>query len=97
MDLDHSPAHRRRRQFGRSIAQVQGVRFTLADTATRLPPGDFPRGRAARPRPAVRQRGVDGEPVCFIGGVRAADAGPQIHGGIGFVEDALEEAPIGRF
>jgi alkylation response protein AidB-like acyl-CoA dehydrogenase len=25
--------------------------------------------------------------------VRAADAGPQIHGGIGFVE----EAPIGRF
>ena len=88
--VDDSVAYANERQtFGRPIGSNQGVAFRCADMQVALaarPPARVPRGVAARHRPAVQDRGGDGEAVRHRGGHRRhplGDAGVRrlrLHG-----------------
>ncbi len=81
---------RERHQFGQPIASFQGIRWKLADLATRIQAARLLTYRAAD----MRDRGLRTTRESSIAklfssevAVRAADECVQIHGGYGFVKD----------
>ena len=79
-----------RRQFGQPIAAFQGIRWKLADLATRIEAARLLTYRAA----AMRDQGLRTTRASAIAklhssevAVRAAEECVQIHGGYGFVKD----------
>ncbi len=81
---------RERRQFGQPIAAFQGIRWKLADLATRIDAARLLTYRAA----AMRDQGLRTTRASSIAklfssevAVRAAEECVQIHGGYGFVKD----------
>jgi alkylation response protein AidB-like acyl-CoA dehydrogenase len=80
----------RREQFGRPIAEFQGIRWKLADLATRIDAARLLTYRAA----ALKDEGTRTTRESSMAklyasevAVRAADECVQIHGGYGFVKD----------
>jgi alkylation response protein AidB-like acyl-CoA dehydrogenase len=80
----------RREQFGRPIADFQGIRWKLADLATRIDAARLLTYRAA----ALKDEGTRTTRESSMAklyasevAVRAADECVQIHGGYGFVKD----------
>jgi alkylation response protein AidB-like acyl-CoA dehydrogenase len=81
---------KQRRQFGRPIAEFQGIQFYLAEMATEIEAAWLLTRRAAEEKDA-------GRPITRIASmaklyasemcVRAADRALQIHGGYGFIKD----------
>lgn len=94
--LDLSLAHAKKRvTFGQPIAQHQAIQFKLADMATEVELARLMTYKAA----VLRDRGRPFAHVASMAklfaseaAVRAADAGVQIHGGYGY----LDEYPISR-
>jgi alkylation response protein AidB-like acyl-CoA dehydrogenase len=81
---------RERRQFGQPIAAFQGIRWKLANLATRIDAARLLTYRAA----AMRDQGLRTTRASSIAklfssevAVRAAEECVQIHGGYGFVKD----------
>lgn len=81
---------RERRQFGQPIAAFQGIRWKLANLATRIEAARLLTYRAA----AMRDQGLRTTRASSIAklfssevAVRAAEECVQIHGGYGFVKD----------
>lgn len=81
---------RERRQFGQPIASFQGIRWKLANLATRIEAARLLTYRAA----AMRDQGLRTTRASAIAklyssevAVRAAEECVQIHGGYGFVKD----------
>ena len=89
--LDAARDHARaRHQFGRPIAEFQGIRWKLADLATRIEAARLLTYRAAALKDAgVRTTRASSMAKLFSSevAVRAADECVQIHGGYGFVKD----------
>jgi alkylation response protein AidB-like acyl-CoA dehydrogenase len=89
--LDASiPYARERRQFGRAIGSFQGVAFMIADMATEIDAARLLVQRAAW----LKDQGKDytvaaAEAKLFASEVsqRATNAGIQVHGGYGYVEE----------
>ncbi|HVG97339.1 MAG TPA: acyl-CoA dehydrogenase family protein [Chloroflexota bacterium] len=84
--LDHA---RRRRQFGRAIAEFQAIQFKLADMATEIELARTLVLKAAwlkdRQRPYSREASM-AKVFASEAAKRAADQAVQIHGGAGFLE-----------
>ncbi len=84
--LDHA---RRRRQFGRAIAEFQAIQFKLADMATEIELARNLVLKAAwlkdRQRPYSREASM-AKVFASEAAKRAADQAAQIHGGAGFLE-----------
>ena len=84
--LDHA---RKRRQFGRAIAEFQAIQFKLADMATELELARTMVLKAAwlkdQGRPYSREASM-AKVFASEAAKRAADQAVQIHGGAGFLE-----------
>ncbi|WP_406010106.1 acyl-CoA dehydrogenase family protein [Streptomyces sp. NBC_00637] len=93
---------RRRRQFGRPIADFQGLRFLLADMATRIEAGRALYLAAARDRDAGRPFGRQAAMAklhCTDAAMRVTTDAVQVLGGYGYtadfpVERYLREAKV---
>lgn len=103
--LDHAVRHvKERRQFGRAVAEFQGVQFQLARAATDLEAARLLVYNAARLR-ECRQPFLREAAMCklFSSEVaeRVASLAVNLHGGYGFVKDApveklFRDAKIGQ-
>ncbi|MEK6651104.1 MAG: acyl-CoA dehydrogenase family protein [Bacteroidota bacterium] len=87
---------RERKQFGKALAEFQGIQFSLADMATELTAARWLTYRAA----AMKQRGEDinlsaaqAKYFASEAAQRIATAAVQIHGGYGFIK----EYPVEKF
>ena len=89
--LDASvPYARERRQFGRPIGSFQGVAFLIADMATEVDAARLMVYRAAWLKDQGRDFGLAAaEAKLFASEVsqRATNAGIQVHGGYGYIEE----------
>jgi alkylation response protein AidB-like acyl-CoA dehydrogenase len=90
--FDAALAHARsRRQFGRSIAEFQAIRWKLADMATEIQAARLLTYRAAWLRDRHEARTSTASSIAKLyaseAAVRAAEECVQIHGGYGFVKD----------
>ena len=89
--LDASvPYARERRQFGRQIGSFQGVAFLIADMATEVEAARLMVHRAAWLKDQGRDYGLAAaEAKLFASEVsqRATNAGIQVHGGYGYIEE----------
>ncbi|MFD5327256.1 acyl-CoA dehydrogenase family protein [Streptomyces sp. NPDC127092] len=95
--LDAAVAHaRERRQFGRPIADFQGLRFLLADMATQIEAGRALYLEAARlrdeGRPFARQAAM-AKLFCSDAAMRVTTDAVQVLGGYGYTADF----PVERF
>ena len=82
---------KQRRQFGKAIAEFQGIQWKLADMATRArcrAPADPARGGASK-MPARRTTRESAMAKLFASevAVRICDEAVQLHGGYGFIKD----------
>jgi alkylation response protein AidB-like acyl-CoA dehydrogenase len=93
--LDASvPYARERRQFGRPIGSFQGVAFLIADMATEVDAARLMVQRAAWLKDQGRDFGLAAaEAKLFASEVsqRATNAGIQVHGGYGYIEESKVE------
>ncbi|MFE4592696.1 acyl-CoA dehydrogenase family protein [Streptomyces laurentii] len=90
------PYARERRQFGRPIADFQGLRFLLADMATRIEAGRALYLEAARLRDEGRPFGKQAAMAklfCSDAAMRVATDAVQVLGGYGYTADF----PVERF
>jgi alkylation response protein AidB-like acyl-CoA dehydrogenase len=89
--LDYAVGYaRQRRQFGRPIADFQGVSFLLADLATQVEAGRALYLAAARRRDAgvaYRTQAAMAKLFCTDTAMRVATEAVQVLGGAGYVED----------
>jgi alkylation response protein AidB-like acyl-CoA dehydrogenase len=103
--LDHALAYaRERRQFGKPIAEFQGVQFQLAEMATEIEAARLLVYNAARLRDAGLPFVTEGAMCKFFASEmaeRVASRAVEIFGGVGFtkdypVEKLYRDAKIGR-
>jgi len=103
--LDHALAYaRERKQFGKPIAQFQGVQFQLAEMATEIEAARLLVYNAARLRDAGLPFVTEGAMCKFFASEmaeRVASRAVEIFGGVGFtrdypVEKLYRDAKIGR-
>ena len=89
--LDHAVGYvKERQQFGKPIAEFQGVQFQIARMASDVEiarAARLQRRAAARRRPAVPAGGGDVQAVLLGGGRAGRLAGVNLFGGNGFVKD----------
>jgi alkylation response protein AidB-like acyl-CoA dehydrogenase len=79
-----------RRQFGKAVAEFQGVQFTLAEMATEIQAARLLTHRAAEARTRgedVRILAAEAKLFASEAAQRAATAAVQLHGGYGFTKD----------
>ena len=103
--LDHAVAYaKERKQFGRTIAEFQGVQFDLAKMATELEAARLLVYNAARLKEAGRPFQTEAAMAKYFSSEiaeKAASKAIEIHGGVGFtkdypVEKLYRDAKIGR-
>jgi hypothetical protein len=89
--LDASVAYaKERRQFGKSIADFQGIQWKLADMATEIEAARLLTHRAAALKAKGEPFGVAASYAKYLASevaVRATGEAVQIHGGYGFIKD----------
>ena len=89
--LDHALAYaRQRKQFGKPIAEFQGVQFELARMATEVEAARLLVYNAARLKDAGRPfltEAAMAKYYCSVVAERAASKAVEIHGGVGFTKD----------
>ncbi|HSU31038.1 MAG TPA: acyl-CoA dehydrogenase family protein [Bryobacteraceae bacterium] len=103
--LNHAICYaKERKQFGRPISEFQGIRFELAEMATRIEAGRLLVYNAARLRdaglPFVMQAAM-AKYFCAINAEEVASGAIEVLGGAGFVKDypvekLYRDAKIGR-
>jgi short-chain 2-methylacyl-CoA dehydrogenase len=103
--LDHAICYaKERKQFGRPISEFQGIRFELAEMATRIEAGRLLVYNAARLRdaklPFVMQAAM-AKYFCAINAEDVASGAIEVFGGAGFIRDypvekLYRDAKIGR-
>jgi len=103
--LEHAICYaKERKQFGRPISEFQGIRFELAEMATRIEAGRLLVYNAARLRdaglPFVMQAAM-AKYFCAIIAEEAASGAIEVFGGAGFIKDCpveklYRDAKIGR-
>jgi alkylation response protein AidB-like acyl-CoA dehydrogenase len=79
-----------RRQFGKSIAEFQGIQWKLADMATQLDAARLLTLRAATMKDAGQKTTSESAMAKLFASeaaVRICDEGVQLHGGYGFIKD----------
>ncbi len=95
--LEHALAYaRERKQFGRAIAEFQGVQFELAEMATEIEAARLLVYNAARLRESGRPFLTEAAMAKYFASVmaeRVASRAVEIHGGIGFTKDS----PVEKF
>lgn len=93
--LEHAVAYaKEREQFGRSIAQLQGVSFKLADMATEVEASRLLVYNAASLQAAGKKCGKEVSMAKLMASktaVKSAIEAVQVHGGYGFTEDYAVE------
>ncbi|HEX7361195.1 MAG TPA: acyl-CoA dehydrogenase [Bryobacteraceae bacterium] len=103
--LEHAVRHaRERKQFGKPIGEFQGIRFQLAEMATRIEAGRLLVYNAARLRDAGQPFTTEAAMAkyfCSIIAEEVASQAVEIFGGVGFtkdypVEKLYRDAKIGR-
>jgi alkylation response protein AidB-like acyl-CoA dehydrogenase len=79
-----------RKQFGKNIADFQGIQFKLADMATEVLAARLMTYRSAFLRDSGREYAVEASMAKYFASevaVRCANEGVQIHGGYGYIKE----------